>query len=1065
MVLKLGAQLGASFGGTFDSAQKELADTQKQIQALNKTQSNITAYKKQESAMASCLKQQNLYKEQISNLKKEQKALTKENGEHAAGSANLANKILELEKKMSSAAESEEKHREALKRLGNELKAVGVNTKDLSGEMEKIEGKIDDLKKSQEETADGAEDMGDRSTQAFKQLGEAIASAGILKLLKEGYTLMTDTAKAAAEYGDEIATVSVQYGMAADDLQAYYYAAELVDVSSETLTSTMSRNIRAMSDAKDGTESYVQAYERLGVKVTDTNGELRDAETVYWEVIDALGEMNNETERDALAIELLGRSAQQVNPLIAAGSGVVKRYAEEAKKAGYVLSDELLANATALDDEIQKQNSNMAALKNTIGAQLAPTYTGLKEVQNTVITATTRLAAEHPELVKGVTASATAFGLATGGLVAFTGIVTKALPLMKSLGTAMSTAIPGIGPVLAITGAVAGLIGVTVAAHDANEDEVEIIERLTLESREYKKELDGLTAQREELGDITRENAVQVLKLEKQIAEVENKLGDGETLGEFLARVDETIATSEQQIKEYDDATKAIYDQQYAALGLIDELSRLASQTQITASSEASMKQIIDYLNDSIEGLGLTYDKVLSKEIDFNKLYSDLIENWAEQRLVSESLDASVKFKVEGIKMEVDKAALEKELESAKAEFSRASKEYNEYLRNRNKYDETGIKAAKDFFLPSKEEKSYISAKEALDNVQESYDKLAKSIKENSEDYNESIAVIEAYYGLNEDGTLTLQRSIDAIKDLGEAYKTEYKEMYDAAYESISGQYELWDVAAEVVPKSIGDINNALSTQTSYWSDYNKDMGSLLERGQDIEGLAEVVASFADGSADSVNAIAGMAAASDEDLKLMVKNYEELKKQQDEAAVTLAASTSKELQEIEDQMRETINDLDMSVAARRNAQKTMDAYIEALREGSAEAASILTNFANYMDTPGASSPLPRNYVPMPAYASGTESARPGWALVGENGPELALFGGGEKVYNARDTERILMSAGEGSVRNTITISPTFYISGNEDNTDALEEYSEIVANMVLSKLGENNIDVKRGAFA
>lgn len=1064
MVLKLGAQLGASFGGTFDSAQKELADTQKQIQALNKTQSNITAYKKQETAMASCLKQQTLYREQISNLKKEQKALTKENGENAAGSANLANKILELEKKMSSAAEAEERHRDALKRLGNELKAVGVNTKDLSGEMEKIDGKIDDLKKSQEETADGAEDMGDRSTQAFKQLGEAIASAGILKLLQEGYTLMTDTAKAAAEYGDEIATVSVQYGIAADDLQAYYYAAELVDVSSETLTSTMSRNIRAMSDAKDGTESYVQAYERLGVKVTDANGELRDAETVYWEVIDALGEMNNETERDALAIELLGRSAQQVNPLIAAGSGVVKGYAEEAKKAGYVLSDKLLANATALDDEIQKQNSNMAALKNTIGAQLAPAYTGLKEVQNTVITATTRLAAEHPGLVNGVAAATTSFGLATGGLIAFTGVVTKVLPLMKTLGTAMSTAIPGVGPILAIVAALAGLIGVTAAAASANDDEADAMEQLTLESREYKEELEELTAQREELGDVTRENAVQVLKLEKQIAEVESKFNNGETLGEFLARVDATIETSEQQIKEYDDATRSIYDQQNAALGLMDELSRLANQTEITASSEAQMKQIIDYLNESIEGLGLTFDQVMSKDFDFETFYSDLIEDLAQQKFLELNLDTVVDARVTDIQLELDKQALDKELEAAQNELTRAEKEFDKQKTALSMMSTGQALAAMWIDSPYKASKNaYATAKEAYDEVKKRHDDNATAITENNKAYADATASIEAYYGLNEDGITTLDNTIDKLEELGKTYKEAYEEAYKAAYESITGQYELWDVAAEVVPKNIGDINNALSTQTSYWSDYNKDMSLLLERGQDIEGLAEVVATFADGSADSVNAIAGMAAASDEDLALMVKNYEELKKQQDEAAVTLAASTSKELQELEDQMRDTIDDLDMSAAARANAEKTMNAYTEALREGSAEAASILTNLAKYMGAPAPSS-LPRNYVPAQAYASGTDSALPGWALVGEEGPELAYFGGGEKVYNARDTERILMSAGEGSVRNTITISPTFYISGNEDDTDALEEYSEIVANMVLSKLGENNIDVKRGAF-
>ena len=60
------------------------------------------------------------------------------------------------------------------------------------------------------------------------------------------------------------------------------------------------------------------AFGTLGVKVSKNNGDLRSANDVYFEVIDALGQVRNETERDALAMQIFGEEAQKLNPLIEA---------------------------------------------------------------------------------------------------------------------------------------------------------------------------------------------------------------------------------------------------------------------------------------------------------------------------------------------------------------------------------------------------------------------------------------------------------------------------------------------------------------------------------------------------------------------------------------------------------------------------------------------------------------------------------------------------------------------------------------------------------------------------
>jgi hypothetical protein len=205
----------------------------------------------------------------------------------------------------------------------------------------------------------------------FTTLGTAAAGAA---------AALTNLSVQGAAYADEILTQSTVTGMSTESLQAYSYAADLVDVSLETLTGSMARNVKAMSEAASGSESYMAAYEKLGVYVTNADGSLRDSEAVYWEVIDALGTVANETERDAIAMELFGKSAQSLNPLISQGSAGIKELTAEAKSMGAVLSEESLNAFGAFDDNIQKLTQGSNAAKNALGGILLPQLTELSGV-------------------------------------------------------------------------------------------------------------------------------------------------------------------------------------------------------------------------------------------------------------------------------------------------------------------------------------------------------------------------------------------------------------------------------------------------------------------------------------------------------------------------------------------------------------------------------------------------------------------------------------------------------------------------------------------------------------
>ena len=175
-------------------------------------------------------------------------------------------------------------------------------------------------------------------------------------------------------------------GIATDKLQEYKYAAELVDVSTETLTKSMSKNIKSMSSAAKGTGATAEAYKKLGVSVTNSDGSLRDSQEVYWELIDALGKVDNETERDAMAMQILGKSAQELNPLIEAGSARMAELGQQAHEAGAVLSDEALNSFGAFDDQMQYLKVNAQAAKNALGTALLPMLTNLATTGNSLIT-------------------------------------------------------------------------------------------------------------------------------------------------------------------------------------------------------------------------------------------------------------------------------------------------------------------------------------------------------------------------------------------------------------------------------------------------------------------------------------------------------------------------------------------------------------------------------------------------------------------------------------------------------------------------------------------------------
>lgn len=213
----------------------------------------------------------------------------------------------------------------------------------------------------------------------------AAAAAAIAALVAVVKQLGEITLQVAAQV-DEYLTQSQITGVPTEMLQAWDYAAPLIDVDADTIKGAMTKITQSMGDAAAGSESAQAAFSALGVSIRDeTTGELRSAEEVFYDVIDSLGQVENQTERDALAMDLLGKSAQDLNPLINQGSKELKNLAAEAQSAGYILDEQQIKKLAAVDDAYQKLQLTIEANRKQLAADFAPAAKAAMELFTDVV--------------------------------------------------------------------------------------------------------------------------------------------------------------------------------------------------------------------------------------------------------------------------------------------------------------------------------------------------------------------------------------------------------------------------------------------------------------------------------------------------------------------------------------------------------------------------------------------------------------------------------------------------------------------------------------------------------
>jgi len=213
------------------------------------------------------------------------------------------------------------------------------------------------------------------SDQAVKNLKNIGIAAGATAVAAGAAFVAMGVAE--LENADKIQVTADIYGLTAERVQELQYVGTKLDVELETMTKAQSMLTKSMYAAKDGTGAQAEAFKSLGVSVVDGNGNMRDSKVVMQEALTALGAMTNETERDAYAQKIFGKSAMELNPLIKASAGEIAKLTKEAHDTGAVLSNEAIAGLDGFGDSMEAAKVSVMGMVGEALAKILPQLQGM----------------------------------------------------------------------------------------------------------------------------------------------------------------------------------------------------------------------------------------------------------------------------------------------------------------------------------------------------------------------------------------------------------------------------------------------------------------------------------------------------------------------------------------------------------------------------------------------------------------------------------------------------------------------------------------------------------------
>lgn len=878
--------------------------------------------------------------------------------------------------------------------------------------------------------------------------------------------------------GTRLASAGKLAGLTEPEIMALAAAMSSVGIEAEAGGTAMTQTLNAIEKAvAKGGDDLAEFARIAGMSSEEFSSAWKnDAMSALTSFIGGLGKLDEQGESTVLVLEDLGLTGiRQSNMLKALGlaadqmTGAVNT-ANTAWQQNTALTNEANKRYTTAQSRLTMMQNAYNNLKVAIGDAYTPALSEAYGVGTKVLNETTKFVQANPGVVAAITGLSTALGAAAVAAAAF---ALKA-KIAAAAAAFLTTVTPGVNVIMGVAAAV-GVVtaGIIALASSAANDAVPSVKELTEAARGMREAMDEAKATYD---DTVTSTMAAAGVADTYIGKLEEMEAAGLNTDEQHRQYHNTLALLCQVVPEladYIDLETDTINGGTEALRANTEAwkqnaMQQAYQDQLTELYSQYSAVLIEAEENSI-GLTKAQYSLEAAQQKLSDTYAQMDALWADAQKQADAYYDQYGYYTDATAfLSQEYYDLQNSIYDTNNEIWAAEKS----IKNYNKAMEEDADAVSDA------EAEIALAEEAVKN-------LTASMNEGTGASEEAAAQVSEF-----------QAAISGVQEKINALVESYNEAYSAAYESISGQYQLWDEAAKVVATSAGSINSALESQITYWQDYNANLQSLTDRSADIEGLSDMIASFADGSSDSVNAIAGMAGATDEQLATMVANWKTLQQEQQNAAGSVAdlkTDFTATMDELQTALAEDIEAMDLGDEAKASAQATIQGFIDgavgmlpqvtaAYNRVAAAARAALS--ASGTGTAGS----------IPGYAVGTQSAAPGFALVGENGPELVYFNGGEQVMTAEETAAMresmeiqaitfapqLLEAlhaihgdgalsaepGAGSGAGSVELQIVFQINGgaSPETVEALREYGDEFAERVLEVMEEAGIDTARRAY-
>lgn len=326
----------------------------------------------------------------------------------------------------------------------NELKSAESAAKNFNATAEKISATAGKMSQKFGSLAD-------------KTKGLSMAAGGAL-------AGMAGLAVKAGKDADELRTLSKQTGVATSELQKMQYASDLIDVDTETITGGLKK-------LKKNLDGHEETWNRLKVNVKDANGEYKNITDIFYDTVAALGQIDNETERDIVAMELFGKSADELAGVIDDGGAALKELGQQAEDLGVIISDEDLEKANELNDALDQLKAEILPTIAQLGIEIAeaiiPYIPTIKEAIEGVLESLRNISPQTITIVGSILGLTSALSPMFSMLSSITGVVSK----LTSSSGALSSALGALSlPIVAIIAAIGTLVAAFVHLWNTNEE-------------------------------------------------------------------------------------------------------------------------------------------------------------------------------------------------------------------------------------------------------------------------------------------------------------------------------------------------------------------------------------------------------------------------------------------------------------------------------------------------------------------------------------------------------------------------------------------------------------------